>query len=204
MQKEKITTDASSLMYHPLTDDLVLTVGVQLYYNYDTQKFELNQDPYGDPDPVPVHHVAVKDDFSELSFEANYRGLPRQFIITAGYDTEKVLLQLFAQLNNNGPLTVGRDMDHMQFIFDKGKLESIELYKHNKSADIIESWDVFLDKGNYVLVSEIPRHTRVNLDALEVNGNKLNGRAGSREYVFRFSTQPVLVDAIKRLVAIAL
>lgn len=201
---KKIKPDVLGIKYHPMVNDLVVTIGVQLHYDYEKHQFDVNQDEYGDPDLSPIHRVAVNDDFSQLSFEAEFDGLPTQFVVSANNPIEKALVETFAAINSNGKLKPGKDLDHMQFFFDKGKLESIEIYKHDEEFNILETLDIVLDKptGNYVLIIQVP-YQKIKLNTIEVTDTELIGRSADQAFVFKWNTQKVIVEALKKLIAVS-
>ena len=198
MQVKKVKINESSFIYRPSYNNLCLALYLQFFYNYKSKQFEVNNNPHGDPNLIPMNNVVMSDDFSQLSFDAKYQGKQQQFQITAIHECDKVMFELFSRLLNNDLLAVDKDLDDLQLVFEKGKLQSIEGYKHSKENDMLDSLDVFIEEGNYTLLKHSPRR-KVNLNSIVVDDNKLIGRSADEEFVYDLDVQPLISETIKRL-----
>lgn len=199
MQVKKIKTKESSFKYNPMASELVLAVGLQFYYNYESQQWDLNQDPYGDPDLQPMNNVVVDETAGVLSFEAKYQGKAQQFAITAAYEPEKIMLAFFAEVKKMGKLAPVDDMDDMQLIFEKGKLEAIMIYKHTKALEIVDSLNIKGNEGKYSLIKQKPWR-KFELNAVAVNDHQIVSRSGKEEFRFELNLQPVIFNTVKKLI----
>ena len=182
-----------------MADELVLAVGLQFYYNYETKQWELNQDPYGDPDLVPMNNVELNEAAHQLTFEAEYQGKPQQFEITASFEPEKIMLDLFSQLNNQEKLVTGEDVDDMQLIFEKGKLNSIRIFKHTKEFEILDSLNIKSDNGNFSLIKQKPWR-KFDLKAIGVDNGNIVSESAEEQFSFHLDVQPIILDTVKKLV----
>ena len=61
-----------------------------LDYDPNTHQFYYDENPYGDPFPLPLYNVQVKPDYSELSFEVLSRDKLQHFCFLAQYPSDKV------------------------------------------------------------------------------------------------------------------
>jgi hypothetical protein len=199
MQVKKITISESAFIYRPSYNNLCLAMGLQFIYNYKLQQFEVNNNPLGDPNPIPMNNVVMSDDLSQLSFDAKYQGKQQQFLITATHECDKIMFELFSRLRNNDLLAVDEDLDDLHLIFEKGKLESIKGYKHSKANDLLDSLNIFLEEGNYSMVKQRPWR-KFNLNSIVVDDNKVISKSADEEFVYNLDVQPVLLETIKRLV----
>jgi hypothetical protein len=199
MQVKKIKINESAFIYRPSYNNLCLAMGLQFIYNYKSLEFGVNNNPHGEPNPIPMNNVVMSDDLSQLSFDAKYQGKQQQFQITAIHECDKVMFELFSRLRNNDLLAVDKDLDDVHFVFEKGKLESVEGYKHSKDNDLLDSLDIFIEEGNYTLLIQEPRQ-KFNLNSIVVNDNKLISRSAGEEFVYNLDVQPLIVETIKRLI----
>ena len=199
MQVKKIKIKESAFIYRPSYNNLCLVLDLQFFYNYKSKQFEVNNNPHGEPNPIPMNNVVMSDDLSQLSFDAKYQGKQQQFQITAVYECDKIMFELFSRLRNNDLLAVDEDLDDLHFVFEKGKLQSIEGYKHSKDNDMLDSLDVFIEEGNYTLLKHAPRR-KVNLNSIVVDDNKLISRSADEEFVYNLDVQPLISETLKRLI----
>jgi hypothetical protein len=195
MQVKKIKPKELLFKYNPLVSELIITVGMQFYYNYETQQWELNQEDYGDPKLVPIINVVLNEDATRLSFEAQ----KQQFEITASLEPEKTLLNFFAQLNGPQKLDTADDVDDMELIFVKGKLETLQIYKHTKELSIIDSLRIKGSDGTFSLIKQKPWR-KFELDTIEVNNSQIMSKSGKEQFNFPLHLQPIIFNTVKKLV----
>jgi hypothetical protein len=198
MQVKKIKPKDSLFKYNPLVSELVLTVGMQFYYNYETQQWELNQDDYGDPDLVPIKNVVLNEAATQLNFEAKYRGTQQQFEITASLEPEKILLNFFAQFNGPQKFDTADDVDDMEMNFEKGKLETLQIYKHTKELSIVDSLRIKGGEGRFSMIKQKPWR-KFDLDSIEVRDSQIISKSGKELFNFHLDLQPVFFNTVKKL-----
>ena len=64
----------SLFKYNPKVNELCLVADFKFYFNADKQAFELDQNPYGEPDLTTISNVTSEENGSALKFDAVYRG----------------------------------------------------------------------------------------------------------------------------------
>lgn len=197
---EKIKTDDCAFKYNPASRDLTLGIGHAFSFNYRSQKFELDQNPFGDPNLVPVNDVVFSSDFSQLTFDARYQRKQRKFAITAANEYQKIMFEFFARVNATGFTTEDCDADHVELHFEKGKLSLIRIYKRPKPLQhLVDSLRIIGEADHYSLIKQAPWR-KFNLNSLVVNNNKLISRSAEEEFVYPLDVQPVILETVKRLV----
>jgi hypothetical protein len=172
---------------------------LQFFYNYRSHEFEVNNNPHGEPNPIRMNNIVMSDDLSQLSFDAKYQGKQQQFEITAMHACDKIMFELFSRLRNNDLLAVDEDLDDLHVVFENGKLESIQGYKHSKTNGLIDSLNIISEEGNYFLIKQAPWR-KFNLNSITVDNHKLISRSADEEFVYNLDVQPVLLETIKRLI----
>ena len=199
MQVKKIKIDDSSFIYRASYNNLCLVMELQFIYNYRSHQWEVNNNPHGEPNPIPMNNVVMSDDLSQLSFDAKYQGKQQQFEITAVHECDKIMFELFSRLRNNDVLAVDEDLDDLQLVFTKGKLESIQGFKYSKDSDLLDSLNIFPEEGSYMLLRKKPRR-KLNLNSIVADDNKLISRTADEEFVYNLNVQPLISETVKRLV----
>jgi hypothetical protein len=192
--------EITSLKYDPSLAELMIGVGHPFFFNQKSQRFELDINPFGDTNLIPMNNVAISNDHSQLTFDAKYRRKQQQFSITAANEHERILFEVFARLNANGLTTEDYEADKVELHFENGKLTLIQIYKRPKPAEeLVDSLRIVGDADGYRLIKQCPWR-KFGLAAIEVNDNKLISRSADEEFVYTLDLQPVILDAVKRLV----
>jgi hypothetical protein len=198
MQVKKIKANGSLFKYDPLANELVLALGLQFHYNYETSLWEVNQDLYGEPSLVLMNNVVIDQAAGQLSFKARYQGKEQQFEITAAYEPEKIMINFFAQLHHQEKPAVGEDLDTMELSFEKGELEFIRMYKHSRSFEILGSLNIKYEKGEFFLIKQRPWR-KFSLKNVEMNNGAILSRSADEEFVYRLDAQPLIFNMVKQL-----
>lgn len=198
---EKIKPDACAFKYNPAISDLTLGIGLGFSFNFRSQKFELDQNPFGDPNLVPMNNVAVSDDFSQITFDARYQRKQRQFVMTAANECHKIMFELFARVNATGFTIADSDADHVELHFEQGRLSLIQIHKRPKPLEDLVDWlDIVREADRYCLLKQRPR-SKVDLKSVTVDEHKLISRSADEEFVYPLDVQPVILETVKRLIA---
>lgn len=91
----------------------------KLYWNKHTNEFEIDQDPYGECDPIPLLNVKMQPDFSGLEFDANYQSNLTHFVVSTEYECVKLLYEILIIFHKEDFLINRNDKDHLSISFEK-------------------------------------------------------------------------------------
>ncbi|HEY0681636.1 MAG TPA: hypothetical protein VGD45_04860 [Steroidobacter sp.] len=202
MRVTETKTDDFAFKYNPWIRDLTLGIGHAFCFSQIPQRFELDQNPFGDPNLVTMNNVAFSEDFSQLTFDARYQRKHRQFVITAANEQQKIMFEFFARLNANGFRTQDDEADHLELHFEKGGLDSIQIYKNDERCNLLDSLRIFSEAGRYFLVKQCPWR-KFELTSMRVDDHRWISRSADEEFVFDLQVQPVIYETVKRLVDIS-
>lgn len=199
MSIKKIKPKESAFKYDPTAKQLCLVTDAKFYFNFDTQKFEIDQDPYSDPDCTPLLNISLKDDLSELQFDAVYRGKETRFVISITNSCDKILYDFFSRVTNEGFSIAKNDVDDLQLVFENGKLESLKVYKLSKAQELLDSLFIAFDEGRHYLIEEDPWR-KIELNAIEATDGKIISKSENEEFIYNLETQPLIFDTVKKLI----
>ncbi|MBC9929163.1 hypothetical protein [Chitinophaga qingshengii] len=164
-----------------------------------TQKFEINQQPFGEPDTKPLKNIVLKRDFSLLTFDAEYRRRETSFSISAANPCERAILAFFAHVNENGFSISESDLDDTQLVFKNGLLFSITIYKNTKEYQLIDSLDIFTEGGALTLMRRDPWE-KLKLDKLLLESSNIISQSGDRQFTYHLDMQAFIFDTIKKMI----
>ncbi len=112
-----------------------------LEYDPNTHQFYYDENPYGDPFPLPLYNVQVKPDYSELSFEVLSRDKLQHFCFLAQYPSDKVRIKAVYELHTQKILLNRREKHWSTITFgtEKGKLFELRTTQYDNEGHIIPS-----------------------------------------------------------------
>ena len=114
---------------------------VSLEYDPKAHQFYFDENPYGDPFPLPLYNVQVKPDYSELSFEVLSRDKLQHFCFLAKYPSDKVWIKTIYDLHTQ-KIVLNRREKHwssITFATEKGKLYDLDVTQYDNEGHIIPS-----------------------------------------------------------------
>lgn len=201
---KKIRPEGSSFTYHPRVGDVCLATGnqlcgIRLYFNFNSQKFEFDRNPFGDPALRPLSNVTLSNDLSELQFDVVYRSRSTRFVISIEHECDKIIYDFFSRITDSGFSVMEDDLDDMQVAFEQGKLEFVRMFKHSKSNELLESLNIKVEGEKSFLIKQRPWR-KITLDTVKVSDGNIISKAGKEEFIYRVETQPLIFDTIKRLI----
>ena len=112
---------------------------VCLDYDPDTHQFYYDENPYGDPFPLPLYNVQVKADYSELSFEVLSRDKLQHFCFLAQYPSDKVWIKAIYDLHTKQVLLHRREKQwsSITLVTENGKVSELGATQYNNEGNII-------------------------------------------------------------------
>ena len=119
-----------------------------LEYDPNTHQFYFDENPYGDPFPLPLYNVQVKPDYSELSFEVLSRDKLQHFCFLAQYPSDKVWIKAIYDLHTQ-KIVLNRREKHwssITFATEKGKIIELRPVLYDENGEAI---DIFQENGGF-------------------------------------------------------
>lgn len=126
MSEKKIKVKGSSLVFDPSIKELSFIFGERFVFNFNTQKFELDTNPQGDPKCIRVTDWFGLTD--GIQFTVQNKDI-QQWTITSSYPLELSLLKAAALLQQQGFVFEDRNSTKIEVLVEKGKLKSIRLVR---------------------------------------------------------------------------
>lgn len=112
-----------------------------LEYDPNTHQFYYDENPYGDPFPLPLYNVQVNADYSELSFEVLSRDKLQHFCFLAQYPSDNVWIKAIYDLHTQ-KIVLNRREKHwssITFATEKGKIIELRTTQYDNEGHIIPS-----------------------------------------------------------------
>ena len=121
---------------------------VCLDYDPDTHQFYYDENPYGDPFPLPLYNVQVKADYSELSFEVLSRDKLQHFCFLAQYPSDKEWIKAIYDLHTKQVLLHRREKhwSNITLVTENGQLKELRPVLYDENGEAI---DIFQENGGF-------------------------------------------------------
>ena len=119
-----------------------------LEYDPNTHQFYYDENPYGDPFPLPIYYVQVKPDYSKLSFEVLSRDKLQHFCFLAKYPSDKVWIKAIYDLHTQ-KIVLNRREKHwssITFVTENGQLKELRPVLYDENGEAI---DIFQENGGF-------------------------------------------------------
>ena len=121
---------------------------VSLEYDPNTHQFYYDENPYGDPFPLPLYNVQINADYSELSFEVLSRDKLQNFCFLAQYPSDKVWIKAIYDLHTQ-KIVLNRREKHwssITFVTENGQLKELRPVLYDENGEAI---DIFQENGGF-------------------------------------------------------
>ena len=121
---------------------------VSLEYDPNTHQFYYDENPYGDPFPLPLYNVQVKADYSELSFEVLSRDKLQHFCFLAQCPSDKVWIKTIYDLHTQ-KIVLNRREKHwssITLVTENGQLKELRPVLYDENGEAI---DIFQENGGF-------------------------------------------------------
>ena len=121
---------------------------VCLDYDPDTHQFYYDENPYGDPFPLPLYNVQVKADYSELSFEVLSRDKLQHFCFLAQYPSDKEWIKAIYDLHTKQVLLHRREKhwSNITLFTENRQLKELRPVLYDENGEAI---DIFQENGGF-------------------------------------------------------
>ena len=108
-------------------------------FNFKTNLFELNINPYGNKRGIALSNIEIPDDYSTLKVEAAHEKILKSLILYPKYESDKILIQLFKQLHGHGlPQQLMKPDDtHIHIGLNDGVLIELRTTEYNNEHKIV-------------------------------------------------------------------
>jgi hypothetical protein len=127
MSEKKIKTKGATIVLDPSIKEFSIVLGERFFFNFDSQQFEIDTNPYGDPQCVPIFDLIALD--NGLQFTSQRKNEHNRLIIASSFPIERAIINEMLLLNTNEIRFAENDTTKIEISVEKGVLKSIRLIK---------------------------------------------------------------------------
>ncbi|PFH08281.1 hypothetical protein BCF11_0634 [Collimonas sp. PA-H2] len=178
----------------PRSVELNIVCGLSFYYNPDTCLFEVDQNPYGERDLIPIKNLQFSPDYSKMTFDCFYQGKDVSFDISIGREREKNFLRFFHAFHGKAFFFGENDFQPVVLLFDEGEISANSNIRNpEKGTDYLT---LFGEDGEFFFI--IPRPwKRFPLSAFGSKGNTFYFKSEENLFEYEFILEPSVMQVVK-------
>lgn len=202
MQIKKIVPKAGSFRYKPAMNELLITMSEQFFFNFETQQFELNQNPHGSTKAVALNNMVISDDRSSFSFEIEQKGKKVGYNISIEEEYQRILLAFFSKISREGFKKDKSFHEDVNVIIKDGKLLEFNTFKKTEDFQVIGGLNIFADDEGLRMIQKQPEWKKLTISVLTVNDNgDITITADNNEKItYHLDVEPLIIEIVKTLI----
>lgn len=189
-----IDPNESGFFYAAGPRELRLLMDVSLVFDPVSETFKIDKSPYQEPDLYGINGVWVAPDHSAMKFEVEDDGETIEFDISSSQACDRVLIQAFQTIRNNGFAFESDDSDDVAMSFEHGTIRSVEIRNRVEDRHV----HLFFDDGVGYRIQGSP-YSRQPIGSLHIADGMLSYTACEASHVHEIRAQPVIVTVLKHL-----
>lgn len=199
MSLKKITPKESAFKYNPKVNEIYLISDLKFDLNKDSLKFELDQNPHGEPMLTAIESMEANEDFSEVKFHANYRGESVDFQVTNATAYDASIYRIIHSVNEGEmvPKYNPEDLDKVDIIFNEGQLFQRYLYKYQE-YDLLDTFTVIREENELYLIIQEP-WKKVKVQSLSVDSGSIICKTSEEEVAYTLDVNDFILRIVKEL-----
>lgn len=177
---KKKETNFTMLKYNPKGNILSISTGQVLLYNFETCKFEVNQNPEGNAQPKPIFNIEIFD--REIKFKTVYKGKERKVSFQSNNDTGDVLIELFKDIYNKSFKTdLNKELDNFSLIFKNDNIYQVNFYKKSIDYEMLDSISIINKDDNLYVRRPLKNILNTELITCNMINNELHIKTNDDE-----------------------
>ncbi|TDX87284.1 hypothetical protein B0I22_1472 [Epilithonimonas xixisoli] len=172
----------------------MIIAGEKFFYSTKTGRFEIDENPYGEPICKPIQNVKIID--GKLNFETLYKKEETEFIIASKFDADKQVFPYLVGMENRDFYFSETDVDGIEIAFDKDKLVRIIFtrYENLVSKDFLT---ILLEKERSIITYPFQKF---DLKSIIIDKNTFKFETEEKVIEWQLQMNTLLIELIKRLI----
>ena len=188
----------ASFKFNPKVNELCIVTDYKFYLNADKRIFELDRNPYGEPELIPIMNVTYEEKGSILNFDATYHGEKTIYSLKSEYGCLKIMYKILSTSGSFDFKKDTQDKDKIELIFNNGNLSKIYFYKY-VDYQLVDSLAVTSEENKLFLITQNPWEKNMILERYWDN-DTLVFKTKSKEHHYKPDVQPFILQTIKEFI----
>ena len=182
-----------------MVDELYLVSDLKFWLNENSLKFELDQNPHGEPKLAEIEGMEANEDFSQITFNSNYRNENVSFQLNIETDYDASIFRIIHSVNNGviSPVYNPDDLDKVEILFKDGKLFQVYLYKY-RDYELLETLTVIYEQGEYFIVKQNP-WKKIKLENLSLRDEKIICSTSEEQIKYKLDVNEFVLRIVEDL-----
>ncbi|WP_195406451.1 MULTISPECIES: hypothetical protein [Bacteroides] len=192
------TNKLSTFKYNPKGGILCISTNETLGFNFNTNKFEINQNPEGNSKFKPIINIELNA--GSIEFDTNYRDKVKHCCFYSSSKVGNVLINFFQETENqNLPIDRDKDLDNFSIIFEGDTIYRMDFYKKSIDYKMLASVSVY-NKDNTLYVRMPMMNKLCKIKTYFFQGSLLYFQTDKNETIsYKIDVSPIILNCIRRL-----
>jgi hypothetical protein len=194
MSEKKIKTKGATIVLDPSINEFSIVLGESFFFNFDSQQFEMDTNPYGDPLCVPIFDlIALDNGLNGLQFTSQRKSI----IIASSFPIDRAIINEMLLLNANEIRFAENDTTKIEISVEKGVLKSIRLIKIVDYSSIDFLTLLFEKEQSFVIKYPFQK---LPLNSFYFEGNSIVCQSTEETIRWAISLPQTVINGIKNIV----
>ncbi|MEQ7802070.1 hypothetical protein ABDJ41_19900 [Pedobacter sp. ASV1-7] len=191
MSEKKIKTKGATIVLDPSIKEFSIVLGERFFFNFDSQQFEIDTNPYGDPRCVPIF------DLIALNNGLQFTSQRKSIIIASSFPIDRAIINEMLLLNANEIRFAENDTTKIEISLEKGVLKSIRLIKIVDYSSIDFLTLLFEKEQSFVIKYPFQK---LPLNSFYFEGNSIVCQSTEETIMWAISLPQTVINGIKNIV----
>ncbi len=203
MSLKEITPKESGFKYNPKVSEICLISDLKFYLNKRSLKFELDQNPHGEPNLTEIGKIEANEDFSQVNFNSNYRDEDINFQITnkTSYDISIFKIIYLVNSGKLNPIYSPNDLDKVEILFSEEQLFQIYLHKYQE-YELIDALTITRETDGFYVIKQNPWR-KIKLKNISIDDLNIVCNTSEEVVIYPLDVNDFISRIIKELLAVS-
>lgn len=197
MLVKKIRPKVSVFRYDSSVKELCLVSELSFCWNPNSLKFEVDQNSHGEQKLTKISNLTHREDFSEISFDCEYRNEQTNFVLSSKNEYDRILYHFLVKGLGETFSFPENDLDKVELIFEAGKFETLRLTK-SVNFEVVDALTISKKEGDFSLILFNPWR-KLKLESVEMQEHTLVNKTEEGEIIYKTDLQSSIIEILKPL-----
>ena len=186
--------------YNPQGERLILKTNEKIQYDFDKQKYFIDQNPLGEEKLEEIYDIKVSEDFNSIEFITIYRKKEKPIKLIMNNNIDKLFYKFFHETMNKGIIVKKNELDRIEIIALNNKLDTMYIYKKNAEYELINSLGI-VTKDDVLYYEEVePEYKLYELIETKIENKRIIIVTKEKNVEFTLDIQEDIYNFLEKII----
>ena len=186
--------------YNPQGERLILKTNEKIQYDFDKQKYYIDQNPLGEEKLVEIYDIKVFEDFCSIEFNTIYRKKEKPIKLIMSNNIDRIFYKFFYETLNKEIFVKENELDRIEIIVLNNKLDTMYIYKKNSKYELINSLGI-VTKDDVLYYEEVePEYKLYEYDKIKIENKILTIITKEKSIEYSLDIQDTIYNIIEEII----